>query len=287
MSDILNNKKIIFIGNSFTYYGKTVIFKDYLVLEQEPRNNDDGYFYQLCKLKGAEVSVTNWTFGNHRLEDTFGGYCQAGRPCDGVDHFSYLKDKCYDYVAIQESSRGEGDKIIGQIERIMKIFREVNPDVKFLYLVHENYHHNKRVDMLDKTKEIEKLGITIVDWGNIVHDLIEHNTEIENTKYTYNKNTFVITKSEKDGFHENMLAGYITTLMTYCAITGEKAEGQPFEFATDESLNKEFSVDTFLDMYYTYGDTKTDFPEIMKSEYDMREIQKLVDKYLEEKPYRK
>ncbi len=285
--NILNGKKIIFIGNSFTYYGKTVIFKDYSVLDQESRNNDNGYFYQLCKLNGADVSVTNWTFGAHALRDTFGSCCEAKKPCAGVNHFSYLKDKFYDYVAIQESSRGIGDRIVDDVKGIMEIFRKENPNVKFIYLVHENYHTKNRTEILEKTKEIEKLGAIVVDWGQLVYDLINHNAEIENTEYEYNKNTFVITKSEKDGFHENMLAGYITTLMTYCAITGEKAEGQPFKFATDESINPEFSVDTFLDLYYTYGDTKTDFPKILKSEYDMMEIQKLVDKYLEEKTYRK
>ena len=41
------------IGNSFTYYGKCVLQKGRTVLEQEPRDNDKGYFYRLCKSDGA------------------------------------------------------------------------------------------------------------------------------------------------------------------------------------------------------------------------------------------
>ncbi len=40
-----------------------------------------------------------------------------------------------------------------------------------------------------------------------------------NASYAYNKNSFVVS----DGYHSNALAGYITTLTAYCAVTGEKA----------------------------------------------------------------
>ena len=63
----LSGKKIIFIGNSHTYYGNAVVQKGETVLTQSERSKDRGYFNQICKSNGISVSVTNWTFGNHRF----------------------------------------------------------------------------------------------------------------------------------------------------------------------------------------------------------------------------
>ena len=53
----LDGKKIIFIGNSYTYYGKTVLEKKQTILTQAERSNDHGFFYQLSKENGANVFV--------------------------------------------------------------------------------------------------------------------------------------------------------------------------------------------------------------------------------------
>lgn len=286
MKHILDGKKIIFIGNSFTYYGKTVLEKSNSILEQESRDNDRGFFYQLCKENGADVSITNWTFGAHTLNDTFGGECHAKKECEGVDHFSYLKDRFYDYVTIQAGSADTVESIIENSKKIMAIFKEKNPDAKFLYLVHTNYYIKNRPEILAITKEVEKMGITVVDWGNLVYDIIEANVTVPKAECLYNKNSFIIKKSKPDGYHPNMLTGYITTLMTYCAITGEKAVGKPYSFCNDSSVNEAFDFKKFCDTYYTYNGAKTNFPEIFASSPDMRGIQELIDKYLDEKPYR-
>ena len=47
-----NGDKIIFIGNSFTYYGKCVLEKGQSVYGLDKRANDKGYFYQVCKANG-------------------------------------------------------------------------------------------------------------------------------------------------------------------------------------------------------------------------------------------
>ena len=49
---MLDGKKIIFIGDSFVYYGQVVLNGS------ASRYNDKGYFYQLCKSMGAEVITT-------------------------------------------------------------------------------------------------------------------------------------------------------------------------------------------------------------------------------------
>ena len=276
-------KKVLFIGNSFTYYGKCVVFKDRTVLEQEPRNNDEGYFYQICKANGADVSVTNWTWGGHALRDTFGEKCAYGKECDGENHFSYLKDLVYDYVVIQEGSRNEGSaSTIEWCKKIMEIFKEANPNVKFLFPVHIGYYilSPSYKDLLLNIEEFEKLGMTVFNWGKLVNDVMTGKIKVPGAKEEYNKNSFIVNQSEKDGFHPNMLSGYITALMTYCAITGESAVGQDYSFCKDTAVNKDFDAEKYCSTYYTYDGATTNFPQIFDSKSDMKGIQQLIDKYL-------
>ena len=82
----LNGKKIVFIGDSFLFSGRCVLpIKD---CSEKSRQNDVGYFYQLCKANGMGVSVTNWTFGGKCLDDIMDRYL-----CDYTD-FNY------DYVIL-------------------------------------------------------------------------------------------------------------------------------------------------------------------------------------------
>ena len=106
--------------------------------------------------------------------------------------------------------------------------------------------------------------------------------------FTYNKNTFIVNKSTSDGYHPNQLAGYITTLMTYCAITGRSAVGQPYDFVGDESLSSDGvyrTFDEYIAKYYREGQT-TNYPSVFASADDMRGIQTLIDQYLKEKKFR-
>ena len=99
----MQKKKIIFIGNSYTYYGNCVVQKDKRVLTQEKRVGDQGYFYQLCKANGLDFDVTDFTFGNHHLLE-FKGKCM-GHGHNGHDHMEALVDKKYDYVVLQEPTQ--------------------------------------------------------------------------------------------------------------------------------------------------------------------------------------
>ena len=83
---VLDGKKIIFVGCSFTYYGGTIRKTDYLVTSQEERADDRGYFYRLCRENGADVSVMDWCYGGHSLSDLFGGNCNATNSDKGHDH---------------------------------------------------------------------------------------------------------------------------------------------------------------------------------------------------------
>ena len=283
--NILDGKKVIFIGNSHTYYGKTVLEKKQSVLTQEPRNNDKGYFYQLCKTNGAEVSVTNWTFGGHEFNSLF-ETCAANRGCDGEDHKAYLVDRNYDYVIMQQGSASANmPDFIEKIETVMNLFKEANPDTKFVFLV-QHLAHIDNFKWRSQIKELEKKGVIIVDWGAVIVDIMNGKVKVPGATQTYNKNSFIVCKSAADGYHPNMLTGYITTLMTYCAITGESAVGQDYSFCNNSAINAEFSFSKFISKYYTYNNPTTNFNEVFASEKDMKGIQTLVDQYLEEKAYR-
>jgi len=283
---MLNGKRVIFIGNSYTYYGKAVMEKARGVLTQEERSNDQGYFYQLCKANGAEVAVTNWTFGGHSFGDLF-EVCAADRGCDGVDHKSYLTDRAFDYVFLQDgsgSSELDSSAFLERCGTVMAIFREANPNVKFVYLVHHSVHNNS-YKWRSALKGLEEMGVTVVDWGALVCDLIQEKVEVPGGEQQYFKNTFIVSKSKDDGFHPNMFTGYLTALFAYCAITGESAVGQTYAFCNDTSISSKFNFESYKSQYYTY-DTFTNFTDVFASEADMNGLQQLVDQYLAEKAYR-
>ena len=285
--NVLNGKKILMIGNSFTYYGNCVVHKERSVLDLASRQNDEGYFYQIFKSNGAEVSVVNWTWGGHALRDTFAEKCEYPKECTGVNHFSYLTDLAYDYVYIQEGTRNLGAETSLEIcKNLIKMFKDVNPDVKFIFPVHVGYYIlDGYEDVFANVPEFEKLGMSVVGWGRLVNDIMTGKVKIPNAKETYNKNSFIVCQSEKDGFHPNMLSGYITALMTYCVITGESAVGKDYSFCMDTSLNPAFDVNKYCGKYYTYNGATTNFPDIFKSPEDMKGIQELIDRYIVEKIY--
>ena len=120
----LDGKKVIFVGNSYTYFGRAVIPKKVEERSQEARRGDRGYFYQLCRAAGAETEVTNWTYGNHGLKDLF-DCCGAGRGCDGVLHHKDFKDRAFDYVILQERTGKEitPEAFLEHIDRTTAFFR--------------------------------------------------------------------------------------------------------------------------------------------------------------------
>lgn len=292
----LDGKRVIFIGDSFIYYGNTVLEKGTSQLTESKRLNDQGLFYQLCKQNGENVSVTNFTFGGHGLGSFTSRCCNTDKSCKGEDHFSYLTNLNYDYVVI---SGGRGSSITAEsflydVGYIIDLFRAANPDVKFVYLVSSGAHNVSvketfPVNILNNLDTVEDMGVTIVDWGAIVADVISGAVDVPGAMLNYNKNTFVVSKSSSDGYHPNQLAGYITTLMTYCAITGKSAVGQNWSFVGDSSLSNDSayrSTEKYIEKYYTYNGAVTNYPEVLASEADMTGLQQLIDLYLADKKYR-
>lgn len=288
----LDGKKVLFVGCSYTYYGGVVQKKDYVITSQELRSNDQGYFYQLCKANGADVSVTNWCYGGHDLTDLFDGYCDANNTDKGHDHLADLTDRWFDYVVLQEinvSGAWTAQDYYNNVKGIMDVFREANPEVKFLYVIHDGvYTGNYSQAWRDSVALIEQEGAVIVDWGTLVWDVINGTAAVPGATQSYNKSSFIVSQSAKDGYHPNLLSGYLSALMTYCAITGESAVGQNYDFCINFPLNDSyFNLQSFSIAYYWWNDPATEADErkcnieqVFHSPEDMKGLQQLADEYL-------
>ena len=284
-SEKLDGKKVIFVGNSMIYYGQCVEDAK-RICEQQPRENDRGYFYQICASHGVDVSVTNWTFGGHQLFEIFEEECPYCKRKDrGIyNHMSYLKDRYYDYVIFSEGSHKQTN-FLEITDEIMRTFRAVNPNVKFVYLCHLRQHMKNLTNVLYNLKEIEKKGVIICDWGKVLFNIL-NGKKVPGGSENYDNNSFIISQSESDGHHGNLLSGYITALATYCAITGKPAAGQDYSFYNDASKNPAFDVAAYKNKYYCYGNCETNFDKIFDSPGEMLGLQKLVDETLAQEQWR-
>ena len=283
--EALENKKVIFFGNSFTYYGKCVLDKGQSTYAQSSRDEDKGLFYQICKANGIDVNVTNFTFGGHSLEDHYSGCCNADRSHDSLEHLSYITDWEYDYVILQNGSGSAAlNDAYSECEPLIERFRAANPDVKIVFLL----HHQAYVadyNWLPSVPKLEEKGVMVVDWGSIVYDLMNGNVTVPGAEQTYNKNSFVVAQSASDGYHQNVLSGYITAVAAFCSITGEKAVDQVYDFGDDHFILGDAALESYKAKYYkpdsgnTY-DYSTNFIEILNSDADMKGIQEVIDRYL-------
>ncbi len=277
---ILDGKKVIFIGNSYVYYGNCVIPRARTAWTWEDRREDTGYFYQLCKENGADVRVTNWCFTGHTTYNTFNGACDAGYECKGIIHETHLEERYFDYVIVSpHAASGEESGLEKNLKYIEDFFREYNPNVKFVCLGNHAVYGltNKKTKfpgISDYYNTLRENGWIIADWGAVVRDIVEGGVSVPGATMEYNLNTFVNTK---DGYHENALAGYITALTAFCAITGEKAVGQPYEFCYDPSHGERYDLDAYRKQFYKNPDEETNFLEVFKSPADMKGLQKLID----------
>lgn len=283
--EALDGKKVIFIGNSHIYRGMTVIDATNSVLTQESRSNDTGYFYQMCKANGIDVSVTNWTFGSHSLGSLFDGACNISA-CNGVIHEDYLTDREFDYVVFSPQSGNNELNFVEDVKYIMNFFKEANPNVKFVCLGHASAYGCNASDtpyrhITGNYKTLAELGVTIADWGDLVTGIIDGDYKVPNAEKSYTKSSFIVS----DGYHANALTGYLTTLFAYCAITDEKAEGQPYSFYNNTSLNSKFDIPSYIATWYTNGESDTNFHEIFASETDMLGLQQLADTVMKNKKY--
>lgn len=289
----LDGKKILIIGCSYSYYGGFVERTGASQLDQEYRTTTEtGFFKRICELNGADVTVTDWTYGGHDLRDFFGGSCDAEDPnCIGRDHLADLKDRNYDIVILSDiitPGYKTPAEYVENVRRAMAPFLEVNPDTAFYLLVHHRYYQQASYAPLADSVQLikDQLGVNIIDWGALVYDVIEGNAKVEGSQIDYNYYSFIVSYTSKDGHHQNLLSGYLTSIITYAALTGETTVGQPYEFIYDLT-SKNLNIDKFIESYYKYDNPSTErnekatnMKEIFYSDVDMLGLQKLADEYL-------
>ena len=289
----LDGKKILIAGCSYSYYGGFVERTGGNQLAQDSRTSGEtGLFKRICNLNGANVKVTDWTYGGHDLTDLFDGSCEAAdENCPGRDHLADLTDRNYDIVILQDiltPGYKSAEEYVENVRMAMTPFLEVNPETEIYLLVHHRYYQQANYSpMTDSVQLIkDQLGVKVIDWGSLVYDVTEGIAKVEGSSIDYNYHSFVVSNSKSDGYHQNLLAGYLTSIITYASLTGETTVGQPYKFIYDLS-SKYLNIDKYIASYYKYDnpDTElnekaTNMKEIFYSDVDMLGLQKLADEYL-------
>lgn len=269
-------RKAIFIGNSFIYYGgcvytgKTWKLDETDSINYKKRSDDRAYFYQICKQYGIDVSVTDATHGGRILAHFTPAGDGVEYPTAGIDLLGGYDLGSYTDVFISEAGRNNAN-FIRDIEAVMSRF---SPDANFYYLIH-NYTVSQKHDEIYKALPyLRDKGVRIIPWGELVYDIWIGDAEIVDAECKYNKNSFIVKQSARDGFHENPLCGYITAQMCFTAMTGIGAADTDLSFCSEV-----IDFDKYVADHYGFEDSTTNFPEILKSR-DMDQIKKYCDEYL-------
>ncbi len=267
----LDGKTVVFIGNSFVYYGG-------VVEHGGQKKSDKGWFYEICKANGENVTVIDCTYGSHHLYDFTSKGCKSGSCHNGKDLLSGLDFKSVDYVFISESGNNNSN-FLKDVKAVMKRFP--SSKTKFFYLSHSYTYSKNHKKIINNLDDLEKLGVGIIEWGKLVDDVIDGRVKVSGATVSYNKKTFI--KNKGDTYHPNPLAGYITAQMAYCAVTGKTAVGQlPDAYKIGDTLKYGKSAvgySAYISKHYS-SKTSSNFKSVLKSREDMTGLQKLMNKYL-------
>ncbi|MBR6709380.1 MAG: hypothetical protein IKL84_06850 [Clostridia bacterium] len=267
-SSSLDGARVMFIGNSFTYYGDCVDIYDEntgVFHKNDFAFNDQGYFHQLCERMGADVTVTALTIGGatlksdyNRLVKDYPNYYGSGATMDDI----YDQD----FVILQQA--GSNDSSTEEYARkLMELFP---PETTFAYFVHHHNVQNSHSNVINTAKKLQKEGNAIyISQGHLIYEVWKGRTAVPGGVLSYNQDSFCVNQpkdSSKDRHHPNYLNGYLLALMVYHAMTGESVVDCPSDFV-DDSLR-----------FYKNGAT-SNYPEILKSEADMKGLKQLVEDY--------
>ncbi len=281
----LNGARILVLGDESFYYGQTVLLKNQYVTDLASRSNDKGFLYQLCASREEVPYITNWTWGGHSLADIMNGHCEAGRGCDGQDHLAPLVGQPFDYVVVQDCIK-PGEEILTQLYLVMEFFRNQNPDVHFVFVCHHDAYIREASDPIISLPAIADAGITVVDWGGLLDDLIEGRVAVPGGSMTYDYNSFVVDTSEDQDTLPNLLSGYVLSLMLYGAMSGKTVLEMESGFCLDmDGVEGAVSMDVYTELYYAFGTTNME--AVLESPNEVLGLQTLVDYYLREKPFMK
>ena len=260
-----DKKRIAFVGNSFTFYGKCVNVNAFDGL-------DDGYFYQLARSLGDDVTVTNFTWGGASFWHKGSGFAQRmlyekmkelhpayyNNP-EGLPVEDFYRQ---DAVVLQQS----GDRIKETYEDARLIMSLFAPETVFgFYITTYDAFHDFEPSF-EAAERIRDGGGVYIPLGHMVNDIIKGNATVKNSEFEYNKNSFIVCK-EGDGFHPNTLTGYLTALTVYYAFTERDITDAAYDFAC--GLDKE--------KHYTLGETN--HGEILCSDKELRALKEQVMMY--------
>lgn len=287
-SETITGKKAIFIGNSFIYWGNCVNFIPYtdgneeIDFQTRLKGEDNGYFAQVCKANGVDMTVYNFTYGGKDL-----AWIYDNKLTDATLTKEFFES--IDYVFISEAGGGTKE-FLNTMDKIMKLFPNAEEKV---YLGHEFAFRTNDTNTIDALPTLSKQGVKIVAWGKLALDVHTGAVAVPGATLEYNKNSFIKNSSGSmpvnaavtslsgngDNYHQNPLSGYITAQMCFSAISGCSAQGQKYDFCGDKTLGRQFDFDNFLECQYNNGET-SNFIEIFNSEADMAGLQVLMDEYM-------
>lgn len=267
----INGMKVVFIGNSMIYYGG-------VVTKGNMQGKDYGWFYEIAKANGDDVTVYDCTYGDHTIKDFTEAGCQRkvnGNSDGHGDLLGKIDLSDVDLVFFSEAGQ-DNSNLVTHMKSVMKRFTK--PGVRFFYLAHTYSYTKNHKKLLNKLPELQKAGVTIVDWGHICYDIYSGKVAVPGGTLTYTKNSFV-NKVSKDEHHPNPLAGYIQAQAAYCAATGRSAVGQKYSMRTKLKYGDgSVSYADYPNKYYT-DPSSTNFTKVFESESEMLGIQKLIDEY--------
>ena len=270
-------------GNRVIFFGDTQISYGQCVLDDEQstnindRLNDQGIFYQIGKANGVEFQVTNYSFGGHKLSDFYTGSCAAGRGHDGHNHMNDLDNYNYDYVVLQESAKSVDYDVVNAVTKMKELFAAHNPNVKIIF-VPQLIAYTNNYAWAKQLEQLETMGVTVADVGFLQKSMIDGTLKVPGGNQAYNRYSFIISKSAQDGINPNILTGYMTAMMTYCAITGQKAVDLA-PLAKTSIVNDATQLSAFRSKCYL-SVTETNFDQVLLSETEMQGIRKLIDQVL-------
>ncbi len=260
----LDGVRVLFVGNSFTYYGRCTVNRNNIV------NNDSGYFYQAARAMGDEVKVSSFTFNGSilrtdstnrtslydlMLEKFPNHYGKGGE----MDEF-YNQD-----VVILQQQNVDMANTQSVIRLFMKLFP---PETQFcVFIHHSNVQRNQR-NVLGAAEALRDEGSVIyLPVGHLVYDVWTGKTAVPGATLTYNQDSFCVNQDD-DRHHPNYLTGYLTALTVYHALTGQSVQECSHSFVA-RTLE-----------YYKNGAT-SNYPAILSSDADMRGLKQLVEEYVD------
>lgn len=260
----LDGARVMFVGNSFTYYGGCTGIKNYI------SRNDDGYFKQVAAAMGDNVSVTAVTYG--------GAVLQRGDPEKCLydimtrahpNHYGTEgeMDEFYDQDVVVIQQAGQNPSNNEESTRaIMALFP---PETQFCLFIHHSNVECNHYYVLDTAKTLRDEGSAIyLPVGHLTYEVWMGKTRVPGATLKYNRESFCVNQ-EDDRYHPNYLNGYLTALTVYYALTGKSIIDCPCDF-----------VSTSL-QYYENGAT-TNYPDILASAADMAGLKQLVEQYVEQ-----